>query len=232
MKHTSYQSGFTLVETLIAVLILAMAISALLTLSASGFFTIRYAKNDIVGTYLLQESLEYIRNHRDTYAQNNINTQSGATDYWQEWLSIFEAQGCFTRDGCMVNPYAIDESLRVLPCDGSIRFPDPWRGEGCSNMYFFDGRGFYGYLGSVFGDSLFNNQVRDDAHPTSFIRTIHMEIEEQGSAAESMLREDQTRYTDIAAGPIVKVTATMEWMNGTNRKQTEQSILLTKWNFQ
>lgn len=59
------QQGFTLIETLIAVFILTLTIGGLLTLAANGYFSVRYARNQIVANNLLQESLEYIRNSRD-----------------------------------------------------------------------------------------------------------------------------------------------------------------------
>ena len=50
--HTksSLNKGFTLVETLLAVLILAGCIAALTELVSSGFFSVRYAKNQIIAT--------------------------------------------------------------------------------------------------------------------------------------------------------------------------------------
>ncbi|MBP6904617.1 MAG: prepilin-type N-terminal cleavage/methylation domain-containing protein [Candidatus Pacebacteria bacterium] len=183
--------GFTLIETLIAILILAMTIGALLSLTAGGFFSIRYAKNDIVASNLLQESLEYIRNTRDSAAQEQ------GVPSWDAWRSQFDA--CFDQDGCMINPYAVSAPARVSGC-----------GSTCDNLYYFPGDGFYAY--PPVEDNVFNTTGSEESVKTSFIRTITMEEGPSG--------------TDII------VTATMQWMNGTNTKQTKQSIILSQWNLQ
>lgn len=148
---TTYQhneKGFTLVETLVAILILSLTVGALLTLAASGFFTIRYAKNDIVANNLLQESLEFIRNNRDTTAQQ------GRT--WSDWKASFPA-ACFEPEGCSVNVYASQATDRVFVCANTP----------CYLSYFPD-NGFYGYAGdNIFGSSMSGQE-------TSFVRTITM----------------------------------------------------------
>ena len=143
------QKGFTLIETLVAILILAMAIGALLTLASGGFFTIRYAKNDIVANNLLQESLEYIRNERDTWAQQ------GRT--WTDWIASFPDQ-CKTDDGCTINTYSGLDPQE--PFANSCTDPTT-----CYMTYFADS-GFYGYP----GNNLFDGG--QTMQQTSFVRTI------------------------------------------------------------
>lgn len=145
-SHTSSQSGFTLVETLIAIFILALTIGALLTLTAGGFFSIRYAKNDIVASNLLQESLEYIRNSRDTAAENSV--------VWSIWLQNYEQ--CVNPNGCTVNPYAASAVDVVSECTGT-----------CPYMTYYNTAGLYGY-NTV--SNLFN--TTGDTYTTSFVRTI------------------------------------------------------------
>lgn len=185
------QKGFTLVETIVAILILVLTIGALLTLTAGGFFTIRYVKNDIVAGNLLQESLEYIRSTRDTTAQ--------AGGSWDGWYRPYVDNGC-TKDGCSINPYATTPENRIIVCNGD-----------CPYMVFFPGPNFYAYNGdNTFGPST------DQPYDTSFVRTIKMDIIDQ-------------QTSDSAPG--VLVSATISWMNGTNRKSTTQSVIFTPWNF-
>lgn len=94
------QNGFTLVETLVAVLILTLSIGALLTLAANGFYSVRYSRNQIVANNLVQESLEYLRNTRDTAIQQD------STNGWITWKDSLTNAGCFDSNGCTVNPYS------------------------------------------------------------------------------------------------------------------------------
>lgn len=59
-------SGFTLVETLIAISIFSFSIVSLMTFLSQGIFNTNYAKNKIIAEYLAQEGIEYVRNMRDT----------------------------------------------------------------------------------------------------------------------------------------------------------------------
>lgn len=60
------KSGFTLVETMFAVVILTFTIVALMTVVSSSLFAARYARDEITVNYLLQEVIDDIRNDRDT----------------------------------------------------------------------------------------------------------------------------------------------------------------------
>lgn len=153
MRHTSSQHGFTLIETLVAIFILALTVGALLTLTAGGFFSIRYAKNDIVASNLLQESLEYIRNTRDTAAQQGIT--------WSDWILQYDNAGCALEDGCMINPYAQDSAA-----DAVVDCSDQSDGA-CLSLTYYDDVGLYAYstLSRAFTTGV-------AGIPTTFVRTI------------------------------------------------------------
>jgi prepilin-type N-terminal cleavage/methylation domain-containing protein len=151
-SHTT-QRGFTLVETLLAVLILAACIAALMNLVASGFFSVRYAKNQITANMLMQESLEYVRNTRDTRFQNN--------DDWTTWVGYYTQAKCFTASGCIVDPLwrnPVNPPISVVACPTS----------GCGAVWYFPDSGFYGY-----GDTSFNYPFsKNNGYATIFKRTV------------------------------------------------------------
>ncbi|MEK7228161.1 MAG: hypothetical protein AAB681_02290 [Patescibacteria group bacterium] len=156
MKQTSLQTGFTLIETLVAVLILTMSIGSLLSLAAGGFYSVRYARNQIVANNLLQESLEYVRNSRDSAFINGLTWTQ-----WQDTLQTdisgnqtgIDTDGCFSTDGCIVNPYtAVPEAKK---CSGA-----------CPFVLYFPDNSFYGY------SATYPFTPTTAPYQTSFVRKI------------------------------------------------------------
>lgn len=116
--HSYRQAGFTLIETMIAVFILALALSTLLGLISKTLFLSRYAKNDIVANYLMQETIDYIRNDRDTIAFQKVGDIDGG---WNTFLSKYgySTSGmCFSKDGCEIEPSNVS-SDNINLCDTS-----------------------------------------------------------------------------------------------------------------
>lgn len=95
---------------------------ALLTLAANGFYSVRYARNQIVADNLMQESLEFIRNHRDT------SFRSGSD--WNTWRGTLS--GCFTASGCIVDVYT--QGANFIACSGQ-----------CPYLSYYENQGIYGY---------------------------------------------------------------------------------------
>lgn len=74
------ERGFTFVETLVAISILLLAIAAPLTLGSQGLAASRIARDQVIGTYLAQEAIEYARNVRDTNALAGNDWLQGLED--------------------------------------------------------------------------------------------------------------------------------------------------------
>ncbi len=60
------KSGFTIVETLVALSIFSVAVIALMTVTITGSNGTSYVKNKLTASYLAQEGIELVRNLRDT----------------------------------------------------------------------------------------------------------------------------------------------------------------------
>ncbi len=156
-KGLSAQTGFTLIETLVAVLILTLSIGALLSLASGGFYSVRYSRNQIVANNLLQESIEYIRNSRDSALE-----QGYTWDTWQqEVLSVdvngnptgSGVDGCLSVDGCYVDPFTSDPKIKE--CDGD-----------CPFVEYYPDNSFYGYLAN------YPFLISSQPYETSFVRKI------------------------------------------------------------
>jgi len=65
MSNLDRKSGFTIVESLIAITILVLAITGTTTAIQTGLSSYLFSKNQIIAFYLAQEGLEQIKNIRD-----------------------------------------------------------------------------------------------------------------------------------------------------------------------
>lgn len=63
-QHT--ERGFTLIETFVAVTLLAIAVAGPMTIANKSVHTARISKQRVTATYLAQEAIEYVRKVRDT----------------------------------------------------------------------------------------------------------------------------------------------------------------------
>ncbi len=161
------QKGFTLVETLIAILILTVSVGALLSLTTSGFYSIRYSKNQIVANFLMQESLEYIRNTRDTASQQGKS--------WDEWRNLFyvdsdgkktgsPSDGCFSENTCYIDTISNDKNIRM--CEGSI--------DNCQKLSYYPEHYIYAY------SNVDHLLPLSEFYDTNFTRSIKMKNGEIG----------------------------------------------------
>jgi prepilin-type N-terminal cleavage/methylation domain-containing protein len=93
--------GFTLVETLIAVLILATAVVGPLSVASRGLSTALIAKDQVTAYYLAQDALEFVRFARDTNKLESGDwiTGAGALDT----TKTFDLTKCTTANGCSLD---------------------------------------------------------------------------------------------------------------------------------
>src|SRR3989344_1335023 len=122
MKHLLKQKiarGFTLIETLIAVLILTTAIAGPLTIASKGLTATLVAKDQISAFYLAQDAVEYVHFLRDS-ACLAAGPQPGGCPA-AAWLSSLTA--CTSADGsksCYFDSLEHNPALpapRVGSCD-------------------------------------------------------------------------------------------------------------------
>lgn len=83
-------TGFTLVETLVAILLLTMSISGPLFMAQQSFISAQIAQDQTVARFLAQEGVEIVRAIRDTNILSNRN-----------WLTDLDI--CKTNDGCYLH---------------------------------------------------------------------------------------------------------------------------------
>ena len=133
MKITNKKKnrGFTLIETLVAISILLVSISAPMTIASKGLASSYFARDQITGFYLAQDAVEYIRNTRD----NNFLSGSG-------WLNGFP-----DTSGALFTVDTTDGVMALCPI------------EGCPTLDFNSSTGFYSH-NDLNGDaSIFSRAV-------------------------------------------------------------------------
>lgn len=90
----SKSSGFTLIETLVAISILLVAITGPMTIAQRGIQTARLSADQLVATHLAQEAIEYLHYVRHT------NSLQGAD--WLQDIDDCLIDGVST-DGCQID---------------------------------------------------------------------------------------------------------------------------------
>ncbi len=105
-----FKGGFTIVETLVAVAILMIAVAGPLVVATKGLTAALASKDQMIASYLAQDTMETIKNVRD----NNLA-------YGNDWLAGIYVDGSscdFDSRGCDVN--GIDP-INIYKCPSSIQ---------------------------------------------------------------------------------------------------------------
>lgn len=104
MKYTNKNSGFTIVETLIAIVIFSFSVAGMVVVASGGIKDLTLGRNRLVANYFAQEGIELVRNVRDTYLMDPTNT-------WANFRSTLLA-ACAT--GCAIDYSKITGSPQVF----------------------------------------------------------------------------------------------------------------------
>ncbi len=128
-------SGFTLIETFVAVTILAFVIVGPLSIASNSITSSLYAKDQVVASYLAEEAIEYVRNVRDN---NHLQGLSSSAN----WLTGLSS--CMSPSVCVVD---------VI--NGTVQANNYCGSSSCPLKY---SNGLYGYT-SGWVNSIFTRDV-------------------------------------------------------------------------
>ena len=134
-SHAGLASGFTLVETLIAISILTIAILGPMSIAQSGLQAARYAESTATAQFLAKEGVEHVKSR----IYSNMST--GKAVLGNEWLKfgIGGSTACMNGgQSCVIDARPGSEDIQVkTQCEGDASSSQ------CPYLY-QDANGFYG----------------------------------------------------------------------------------------
>lgn len=101
MRYHSSQSGFSLIETLVAISLLLIIIVGPMTISSSTARSTSFASEQVIAFFLAQEGAELAQKARDDLVLENFENPSAGG--WSEFVDdSFSGtySDCFTPEGC------------------------------------------------------------------------------------------------------------------------------------
>jgi len=136
MKYFLEKSGFTLIETMVAVAILMVAIAGPLNIAEKGLIAADNSRDQTIAAYLAEDLMEYVKNIRD----DNIlaGNTSGTT-----WLTM-SPSGCETGSFCTAETFEADynnQSNNISDCTATTVSAD---NIGC--QLYITPSGYYTYI--------------------------------------------------------------------------------------
>ena len=165
--------GFTIVESLVAIVILVLAITGTISAIQTGISSYIFSKDQIIAFYLAQEGFEQIRNIRD---ENGLQGQN-----WLTGISANSSDPCFFGNACTVDPV---NSNATIICSG---------GPGNCPLIKQDvTTGFFGY-NSLWVDTVFRREIvltQINANDISITVTVNWSkgtVNRQFKAKENLL---------------------------------------------
>lgn len=210
--------GFTLIESLIAISILTIAVTASMSLTVNSLATVKLSKNQLIASGLAQETLELIRNQRDN---NFLDRISGGNDDWLEGIS--KNGGTFRQpcrdgragtDGCVIKirpeANAAQHFINILHTTGldANKADILYKGRPNATLEEVD---------KVYRHRTSDN---DDRHKTQFSRFVTVEeFEADGSVVSGSGQE----------GAMARVTVWIEWEERGEPQDIQVDAYLFSW---
>jgi prepilin-type N-terminal cleavage/methylation domain-containing protein len=149
MTNKNFKKGFTLIETMAAILLLSIALVGPMTIAQKGLQTSLIAKDQDAAFNLAQDAVEFLRYARDT----NCLTAGGSSCPAAVWLTgTINLTPCISANGtaaCTVDSYV----NAVASCTGGV----------CSVINYDSGNNDYTYGSNA------------NTAPTIFTRTVQIQ---------------------------------------------------------
>ncbi len=164
-KFPQKNSGFTLIETLVAIFLLMITVASIVSLSGKILISTKSQKSEITAQYLLQDAVEFLHNNRDSAINGGASwaqyTTFGSCPLVVGSNTVSICPCIFTSGSpgyCSIN--SIFDEVNVCPAGG------------CPNMMQVENSGQTIFCSLSPNCPGFLSTIRQ----TSFVRKIMMEI--------------------------------------------------------
>jgi prepilin-type N-terminal cleavage/methylation domain-containing protein len=136
--------GFTLLETLVAVSILAFAVAGPLFTANRAFIASQVSRDQLIASYLAQEGIEYVRAMRDykylqAYSAGSTNSScswvAGPSVSCAAWLNFLSGSDTAGISACLGGTCTIEPGYAPQACSGSGCAVLKLVNNGTTNMY-------------------------------------------------------------------------------------------------
>lgn len=134
--------GFTLIETLVAIAILAIAVAGPLVAASRALVAAQLSRDQLVASYLAQEGIEYLRYFRDNAYlaayPSGVNVSSSA---WSSFLTGPGGASNVSVAQCRTSRCMFDIAAVSGPGTGVGRTLEPCSGASCRRLYLVNAGG-------------------------------------------------------------------------------------------
>lgn len=110
-KIAGSSSGFTLVETLIAVAVLMIAVAGPLTIANKSLTAALYSRNQSIASYLAQEQMEFVKNIKDNFLRIPIASGGG----WTNFINLLSASCLNSNNKCGIDISGVGSNT-IIKC--------------------------------------------------------------------------------------------------------------------
>jgi prepilin-type N-terminal cleavage/methylation domain-containing protein len=165
--RTPKMTGFTLIETLVAITVLTVALAAPLTLAFQSLSAAYTARDQVTAFHLAQEAVEAVRAQRDHNILDNL--KNGPNTDWLDGLIVETI-------GDPAKPFMVD----TLSTNNNFTSCGNSNPNSCDSLLFDSANGFYGHDMNMadpdISESRFKRYVRITEVPDTNLEEVRVRV--------------------------------------------------------
>ncbi len=118
MSNRKAGTGFTLIETLIAITVLTLSIVGPFQIVQGVLNSAYNSRDQLIGAGLAQEAMEYVREVRDSNYLSNVH--GGAVSWMNGFAGTGGLPNCYSNAGASPSDCSVDPQKKTITACGSV----------------------------------------------------------------------------------------------------------------